>query len=372
QIPIPYKDTTYWCQMFKMPKLDKKHHVIKIEPLIQKGNENLVHHIVLYECAKDCNDTVLDYGHECYHPNMPDAFHTCEMVVFAWAVGGEVGTFTLSMFSPVGYVDVMILVLCHSFSSAGLTDNSGIRLYYTPHVRKYDAGVLETGIWVSLYHMIPPGMSAFRSEGHCTMECLEEALSSESPEGIRVFAVLLHAHLAGQAIWARHYRNGKEQKLLAYDTEYDFNFQEYKYLEEERTIFPGDSLITQCQYNTTGRKTMTWGGLSTKDEMCLSFLLYYPKINLARCESIPEIKQQLEFIGVKEIYMPVTSWPFIIKSPKKYNNLSFTEAMNTYVWSRRKGNSFNQRVRQIPMNVRCSKHESYEWSVVNYLRFYSF
>lgn len=48
------------------------------------------------------------------------------------------------------------------------------------------------------------------------------------------------------------------------------------------------------------------GGLSTRDEMCLSYLLYYPRVNLARCESLPEITGQLKFIGVKEIQEPVT------------------------------------------------------------------
>lgn len=47
------------------------------------------------------------------------------------------------------------------------------------------------------------------------------------------------------------------------------------------------------------------GGLSTRNEMCLSYLLYYPRINLTRCASIPDIMEQLQFIGVKEIYRPV-------------------------------------------------------------------
>ncbi|XP_075059190.1 DBH-like monooxygenase protein 1 [Mixophyes fleayi] len=367
-VPIPNKDTTYWCQMFKMPVVDKKHHIIKVEPLIQKGHESLVHHILLYECNRDAGDIVLEYGHECYHPNMPDVFLTCETVLYAWAIGGEGFTYPPHVGLSIGTLTdpTYVLMEVHYDNPShqeGLIDNSGIKVYYTPHTRKYDAGVLETGIWVSLYHMIPPGMPAFSSEGHCTVECLEEALNHENPDGINVFAVLLHAHQAGHVLRARHFRKGEEQKLLAYDNEFDFNFQEFKYLEEERTILPGDNLITECQYNTKSRSTMTWGGLSTRDEMCLSYLIYYPKINLARCESIPEINEQLQFIGIKEIYKPVTSWPFIIKSPKRYNNLTFTEAMNTFQWSKKKGNSFNERVRKIPINVRCSKHESGEWAV---------
>ena len=90
-VPIPNKGTTYWCQMFKIPRLQEKHHVIKVEPVIQKGHESLVHHILLYQCSSNFSDSVLDDGHECYHPNMPDAFLTCETVIFAWAIGGEVG-----------------------------------------------------------------------------------------------------------------------------------------------------------------------------------------------------------------------------------------------------------------------------------------
>lgn len=56
----------------------------------------------------------------------------------------------------------------------GLIDNSGLRLFYTADIRKYDAGVIEAGLWVSLFHTIPPGLPDFRSEGHCTLECLEE------------------------------------------------------------------------------------------------------------------------------------------------------------------------------------------------------
>jgi len=62
----------------------------QIEPLIQKGHENLVHHILLYQCDSNLNKSEINRGHECYHPNMPDSFFTCETVLFAWAIGGEV------------------------------------------------------------------------------------------------------------------------------------------------------------------------------------------------------------------------------------------------------------------------------------------
>ncbi|XP_043075805.1 DBH-like monooxygenase protein 1 homolog [Puntigrus tetrazona] len=368
EVPVPHKDTTYWCQIFAFPELKKKHHIIRIEPMIQKGHENLVHHILLYQCDSDLNKSEINRGHECYHPNMPDSFFTCETVLFAWAIGGEGFTYPPHVGMSIGTsIDPVYVQMEIHFDNPslqrGIVDSSGLRLYYSPSLRRYDAGVIETGVWVSLYHMLPPGMQDYITEGHCTQECLQESLDSEMPSGVHVFAVLLHAHLAGRAIRARHFRQQVELQPLASDDEFDFNFQEFQPLSEERIVLPGDSLITECRYNTKGRMNMTWGGLSTRDEMCLSYLLYYPRVNLARCESLPEITGQLKFIGVKEIQEPVTTWPFVIKSPKKYSNLSFTEAMDKYKWTKKRGKAFNDIVRKLPMNVRCSKIGQDEWSI---------
>ncbi|XP_030638796.1 DBH-like monooxygenase protein 1 homolog [Chanos chanos] len=367
-VPVPQKDTTYWCQLFKIPQVRKKHHVIRIEPLVQRGHESLVHHILLYQCDSSLNESDLNLGHECYHPNMPNSFITCETVVFAWAIGGEGFTYPPHVGLSIGTAidPVYVLMEVHydnPFLQKGVLDSSGLRLFYTTTLRRYDAGVIETGVWVSLYHMLPPGMDEYVTEGHCTRECLQESLDSEMPEGIQVFAVLLHAHLAGRAIRTRHFRDQKELAPLAYDDEFDFNFQEFQPLREERLLLPGDNLITECKYNTKSRTNMTWGGLSTRDEMCLSYLLYYPRVNLARCESLPDISGQLKFIGVKEIQVPVVTWPFLIKSPKRYSNLSFTEAMDKFRWTKKRGKAFNEEVRKLSVNVRCSKWGQDEWTI---------
>ncbi|KAF4092099.1 hypothetical protein AMELA_G00017020 [Ameiurus melas] len=367
-VRVPQKDTTYWCQIHKFPELEKKHHVIKIEPLIQKGHENLVHHILVYQCDSTLNETELEIGHECYHPNMPDSFVTCQTVIFAWAIGGEGFTYPPHVGLSIGTAadPVYVLLEVHYDNPAlqrRIVDSSGLRLFYTPRLRSNDAGIIETGVWVSLYHMLPPGMQDYVTEGHCMQECLQESLDREMPSGVQVFGVLLHAHLAGRAIRTRHFRQQVELPPLSSDEHFDFNFQEFQPLNPERQLLPGDSLITECIYNTKGRKNMTWGGLSTRDEMCLSYLLYYPRINLTRCESLPEITGQLKFIGVKEIQSPLTTWPFVIKSPKKYSNLPFTEAMDKFRWTKKRGKEFNEVVLKLPMNVRCSKLGYEEWLV---------
>ncbi|XP_062858528.1 DBH-like monooxygenase protein 1 homolog [Trichomycterus rosablanca] len=366
-VPVPHKDTTYWCKMFKFPDVHQKHHVVRIEPVIQKGHENLVHHILLYQCDSSLNESDLSIGHECYHPNMPESFFNCETVIFAWAIGGEGFTYPPHVGMSIGTAEDPVYVLMEvHYDNPALqkdVDSSGLRLFYTPKLRDYDAGVMETGVWVSLYHMLPPGMQDYITEGHCTQECLQESLSSEMPSGVWIFAVLLHAHLAGRAIRTRHFREQVELPPLSSDDNFDFNFQEFQPLNQERLLLPGDSLITECIYNTKGRQNMTWGGLSTRDEMCLSYLLYYPRVNLARCESLPEIQGQLKFIGVKQIQKPLTTWPFVIKSPKRYSNLSFTDAMDKFRWTKKRGKAFNKVVLKLPMNVRCSKMGNDEWSI---------
>lgn len=53
----------------------------------------------------------------------------------------------------------------------GLVDSSGIRLYITPDVRKYDAGVIELGLEYSDKMAIPPKQPDFTLSGYCIAEC---------------------------------------------------------------------------------------------------------------------------------------------------------------------------------------------------------
>ncbi|XP_069130191.1 DBH-like monooxygenase protein 1 [Argopecten irradians] len=75
---------------------------------------------------------------------------------------------------------------------SGIVDSSGIRITYTPEVRKYDAGMLITGFFVDPSEIIPPYEESFISKGYCS----EQDLAKGAPEeGVNVFAVLQHSHL---------------------------------------------------------------------------------------------------------------------------------------------------------------------------------
>lgn len=63
-----------------------------------------------------------------------------------------------------------------SFSSSclpGRHDSSGIRLYYTETLRRYDAGIMELGLVYSPVMAIPPGEDDFVLTGYCTDKCTQ-------------------------------------------------------------------------------------------------------------------------------------------------------------------------------------------------------
>jgi hypothetical protein len=81
-----------------------------------------------------------------------------------------------------------------------ITDTSGIRVYYTPTLRRHDAGVLSVGMDPNWRHIIPPGQPEVISEGHCISACTKQAVP---PRGIKVFAAALHTHLIGKTMHSK-------------------------------------------------------------------------------------------------------------------------------------------------------------------------
>lgn len=136
----------HWCRIFKLPPLDRKHHMIRVrnhapnhfvfcffrkrkrnshcvilgkvvtviddccnrccflfffslcvigqyEPVFTAGSQPFVHHMNVYECVGD--PSVFEVlaateGSRCYQPSMPPLFFNCNNVVVAWTAGSEV------------------------------------------------------------------------------------------------------------------------------------------------------------------------------------------------------------------------------------------------------------------------------------------
>mmetsp|Transcript_25374 Transcript_25374/g.80334 ORF Transcript_25374/g.80334 Transcript_25374/m.80334 type:complete len:184 (-) Transcript_25374:344-895(-) len=86
----------------------------------------------------------------------------------------------------------------------------------------------------------------------------------------------MHMHTAGRQIYVRHMRGGEEIAPLGAEPSYDFDFQDVKAWTPPIKIERGDSWTTQCVYDTSGRSKTTKMGEATDQEMCISFMMYYP------------------------------------------------------------------------------------------------
>ncbi|XP_071959949.1 DBH-like monooxygenase protein 1 [Antedon mediterranea] len=279
--------TTYWTYHDEIPELATPQHVIRIEPVVQPGNEGIVHHLVLKECYGLTNITgnrSLHYVDAMYQ------FSSCSKIIYAWAIGGGSLEFPENVgYRIAGEDSVKYLQLTVHYDNAqlltGVKDNSGVRIHYTPIIREYDSSLLTVGAAVFAFGPIPPKEEAFLVHGSCDSKCLTEFLQEGE---LKVFAVFLHAHLAGVGMRATHYRNGKYIGEIAKDSAYDFDLQEFRYLKDHLIVKPEDDLLVECTYNTMDRTKVISGGLAATEEMCLAFLFYYPKANAESCYNAPQ------------------------------------------------------------------------------------
>ncbi|XP_043075759.1 DBH-like monooxygenase protein 2 homolog [Puntigrus tetrazona] len=316
---VPANQTHYHCKIMKAPTFHSKQHIYRIEPVIT--NFDLVHHLLLYRCPPSV--TSESFEAECYS----GVDEECMEAVAVWGVGGGDFEFPEVAGLPVGgnvgeFLYRLEVHYNNPNKSAGRVDSSGLRFYYTSELRQHDAGVLGTGLAVALPYAIPPKAKSFLTYGLCDTAYIPKVL--ETSNDLQVFSVMLHTHLAGRKVQVGHFRGDKQIDFLAVDENYDFEYQEITNLGKIKTVKLGDKLLVECTYNTENRSTLTWGGLSTSDEMCLAFVFYYPAMNLSTCVSFPNTTTLISEMGAKD---PDT-W-FKMMSTKTWTDTSINQYQQT-------------------------------------------
>ncbi|XP_069057605.1 DBH-like monooxygenase protein 2 [Pleurodeles waltl] len=285
--PVPEEDTTYACTFVPMPAVRTKHHLFMYVPHV---DTNLVHHILIYACPNDTYITT-EVG-ECYGGDA--TFSQCSQVIFGWAVGGSPFFLPpnagIPLGTPLDPYYVRIEVHFSNFDAIpGLVSNSGILIYYTPELREHDAGIIQYGVFTFPIHFIPPGAEAYKTYGLCHTDAFHE-VNGNHVEDMHIISYLNHGHLTVRGIRVLHYRNGTFLGSLEDDNGYDFRLQEIRHFKEDiLTIKVGDVIVVECTQNTVDRETVTFGGTSTLNEMCLSFLFYYPRTNISKCWGFTDV-----------------------------------------------------------------------------------
>ncbi|CAG5133807.1 unnamed protein product [Candidula unifasciata] len=166
---VPGNSTTYHDYIFKLPDLGQKHHVIRFEPVVQKGHELLVHHILLYSCSRPLDDSLVGASFET-HSKPAGVNDICEDTMLAWAIGGTAYDFPPHVGQSLGTPqDPVYFRLETHYNNPDMrtdfVDSSGLRLYLTTDLRKYDAQVVEVGVSPEPNHIIPPLESSFLTQG---------------------------------------------------------------------------------------------------------------------------------------------------------------------------------------------------------------
>ncbi|CAF0832072.1 unnamed protein product [Adineta ricciae] len=288
-VHIPSDETTYWCTRFELPRnvMAKPHHIIRFDGVISPQSEGIVHHMELFHCDVDPSVKIPAFNDRCTSEQKPMGLTPCRRVIGAWAMGAENFTYPDEAGGVIGGPkSSRFLVLEVHFNNPylkkGIIDQSGIRIYYTPQLRKYDAGIMEVGLEYNPKNSIPPGASSFRISGYCASECTKATLPRK---GITVFASQLHTHQNGVQTFTRLVKKSGEIETLNVDRHYSPHFQEIRILPKSIQIERGDTILHTCIYNTEIRTNMTFGGYGISDEMCVNYMHYYPRSELELCKT---------------------------------------------------------------------------------------
>ncbi|XP_046542987.1 dopamine beta-hydroxylase-like [Haliotis rubra] len=286
EVHVPATETTYWWHTTRLPPLRHKHHIIQYEGVIDRGSEDVVHHIEVFHCV-GVGDHMPFYSGPGQAENKPPTLSKCRNVIGAWAMGAGPIVYPEEAGSPVGGTDSSPYVLLEIHYNnpehiQGIVDSSGIRFYVTRQLRQYDSGIMELGLEYTDKMALPPGLPSVSLSGFCVQTCTQVGVPSR---GIHIFASQLHTHLTGKKVYTRHVRDDRELPELNRDNHYSPHFQEIRRLPVPVNILPGDALVTTCEYNTVSRKNVTVGGLAITDEMCVNYVHYYPRVDLEVCKS---------------------------------------------------------------------------------------
>ncbi|CAF1430401.1 unnamed protein product, partial [Rotaria sordida] len=213
---------TSHCKIYKAPSnYSVKQHAIGYKMIIDSANQDLVHHLLIYECDPtaqfDDNNLPDDLCNEIYLQTAPCAYNGA----IIWDVGGnDIVAFPEEAGYPIGgdFLIKYYMVQIHYNNPNQLsnrTDSSGIRFYIGKELRQHDLGYLTLGTTSTPHALaIPPKMERFIIDSYCPA-----------------------------------------------------------------TATMGDELTTRCIYNTINKNTITLGGERAEDEMCRHVMKYYPRMN---------------------------------------------------------------------------------------------
>jgi hypothetical protein len=247
-------DDVYVCYGFDVTPSQKRH-LTAIAPLID--NPSIVHHLVLFESPK----SVSPIPHQC-----SEASSVQMRALYGWAPGGvplelpeEAG------FAQEGTMHYVVQVHYNNVQHvAGQSDQSGFDFCTTDQLRPNDADGLVFGTT----NIDIPARS--------TLDTTCKYTVGAELANVHLFASMPHMHQLGTSI-TNTLQPAKGGAPVDLGSRSSWDFENQPYESVTATLQPGDVVTTRCAWKNPSGVPVGFGP-NTADEMCFSFMMFYPKI----------------------------------------------------------------------------------------------
>ncbi len=248
----PSMTDDYFCYGLDVP-VSKKRHVIAFAPHLD--NTAVLHHTSLFQSDTSVSPTPA----EC----PPLGAQANWRPMWGWAPGVQPYEMPAEAgFPEEGTVHYVVQLHYHyTTTQVGQLDQSGFDLCTTEQLRPNDADVMAFG---ALSFSIPAHSSL---DWSCTVQVPWYG------DTTHLIASLPHMHKLGQLITTTS--NGID---LGSQLHWDYSHQQW--ISVDHTLSPNDFVTTRCLWENSGDAAVDYG-VTTDDEMCFSFLMYYPRITNA-------------------------------------------------------------------------------------------
>lgn len=241
------------------------------------------------DTAYDDDDQNSNYADDGYRTD--DENDASSHGIFVWARG--VQTLVLPsqagfrVGGTLGYKSLGLKIYYDNPSNdAGVSDSSGVTLYYTSNLRAHDAGVMSFGDPSGTLYDSDVADSTTGLSNH-RFACPSECSSSYFGDGeeVTVFGTMFHMRQTGTRAALRKYsKDGVLETTLATEM-FDSDFQDNVDIEamtesSSFTFRGGDQVLLDCYYDETDGDSFSGVfGPGNNDESCNAFVYYWPAEN---------------------------------------------------------------------------------------------
>jgi hypothetical protein len=229
--------------------------VIEGKAIITEETAPFIHHFIVYGSSSksSCDNSY--------------------QIMFAWAPGEDGMILPDNVALPVfGDSQINSLRIEIHYNNpelvSGLSDSSGLRFFYSLEPREHDAGWLSLGDPVVALSGEPIGEGLSEWSFTCAGTCSALALLNGP---VTVFSESLHMHKTGARMTNEVIRNNRVVHTAAVEV-FEYDAQGSPRVQQDTfQIKAGDGFRTTCYYRDGDQF-----GMSSQQEMCIAFLLYYP------------------------------------------------------------------------------------------------